>query len=129
MSPATDHMLRRARSLRRSLTVSEQRLWKWLRKRSFGGHKFRRQVPIGRYVVDFYCHELSLVIEVDGRQHGEVWMADYDSDRTRFLSSCKLHVLRLTNELLAKDSFTAEEMIAEAIRRRAEELELEPAAP
>jgi very-short-patch-repair endonuclease len=109
MSPATDHMLRRARSLRRSLTVSEQRLWKWLRKRTFGGYKFRRQVPIGRYVVDFYCHELKLVIEVDGQHHGEEWMTGYDSDRTRFLASRKLHVLRLTNELLAKDSLMAEE--------------------
>ena len=124
MSPATDHMLERARTLRRALTVSEQRLWNWLRKRSFGGYKFRRQVPVGRYVVDFYCHELRLVIEVDGHQHEQVWMSDHDGERTRFLISRGMDVVRIENEILAKDSFLVEQIITATIRRRVEELGL-----
>lgn len=119
-------MLERARTLRRALTVSEQRLWNWLRKRSFGGYKFRRQVPVGRYVVDFYCHELRLVIEVDGHQHEQVWMSDYDGERTRFLISRGMDVVRIENEILAKDSFLVEQIITATIRRRVEELGLVP---
>lgn len=67
-------MLRRdgnrlARRLRRDPTVGETRLWSWLRDRRLAGFKFRRQHPIGRYVVDFYCPQARLVVEIDGDGH------------------------------------------------------------
>ncbi|HEU4887388.1 MAG TPA: endonuclease domain-containing protein [Thermoanaerobaculia bacterium] len=98
---ATAHMRGRAKGLRRSMTVSEQRLWNWLRNRTLGGFKFRRQVPVGRYVLDFYCPALKLAIEVDGQQHETLWMAEYDGERTLYLRSQGIEVVRITNKLLA----------------------------
>ncbi len=59
----------RARNLRADLTGAERKLWYELRDRRLSGWKFRRQVPIGRWVVDFLCKERSLIVEVDGGQH------------------------------------------------------------
>jgi len=114
-------MRERAKQLRRSSTASEQRLWSWLRNRTFDGFKFRRQVPIGRYVVDFYCAALKLAIEVDGRQHEAVWMADYDGKRTDDLRALGIEIVRLTNEQLARDSMMVEEILASAIAERVAE--------
>ena len=61
----------RARALRRRSTEVEKKLWALLRDRRFAGHKFRRQVPIGRYFADFACYESRLVVELDGSQHLE----------------------------------------------------------
>jgi very-short-patch-repair endonuclease len=115
-------MRERAKQLRRTSTVSEQRLWNWFRNRSFDGFKFRRQVPIGAYVVDFYCARLRLAVEVDGQHHDTLEMSDYDSARSLFLQSRGIEVVRITNQLLACDSFMAEEVIRDAITRRADEL-------
>ncbi|MFZ2971604.1 MAG: endonuclease domain-containing protein [Ferribacterium limneticum] len=85
-----------ARANRKAPTPAENLLWqKVLRSRQFDGHKFHRQKPIGPYVVDFYCAELKLVIEVDGDSHAE--QAEYDAQRTAFLGSHGLHVLRYAN--------------------------------
>ena len=100
------------------MTVSEQRLWNWLRNRTFDGAKFRRQVPIGPYVLDFYCPALRLAIEVDGRQHQSVWLFDYDDERTVFLRSRGIETVRIANEQLAKDSRIVEDIIHDAIARR-----------
>src|SRR5687768_13220114 len=107
----SSHMRSRARDLRRSATVSEQRIWNWLRNRSFDGIKFRRQVPIGRFVIDFYCPALKLAIELDGHHHETTWMGEYDGERTVYLRSHGIEVVRITNELLARDSFMAEQVI------------------
>src|SRR5919202_396192 len=85
-----------ARTLRRQQTSSEELLWQQLRGRRLDGFKFRRQVPIGRYVVDFLCLHAKLIVEVDGRQHG--WEADYDAERTRTLEGMGFVVLRVSNE-------------------------------
>jgi very-short-patch-repair endonuclease len=111
----------RARQLRRTATVSEQRLWNWLRNRTFDRFKFRRQVAIGTYVVDFYCAQLKLAVEVDGHHHETAEMSDYDSERSLFLRSRGIEVVRITNELLARDSWTAEDVIHAAIATRAAE--------
>lgn len=118
MARASAHMRERARQLRKSLTISEQRLWNWLRNRTFGGFKFLRQVPIGPYVVDFYCAQLKLVVEVDGHHHDTAWMSESDSARSQFLSTRGIEVVRVTNELLARDSWTAEEVLQAAIEQR-----------
>ncbi|HEX8411793.1 MAG TPA: endonuclease domain-containing protein [Thermoanaerobaculia bacterium] len=116
----SSHVRNRARGLRRSATVSEQRIWNWLRNRTFRGFKFRRQVPIGHYVVDFYSPSLKLVIELDGKHHETVWMSEYENKRTAYLRSRGIEVVRITNELLARDSFMAEQVIDAAIRLRSE---------
>jgi very-short-patch-repair endonuclease len=107
-----------ARAMRKEPTRAEDRIWAWLRNRRFAGMKFRRQVPIGRYIVDFYCVELKLAIELDGSQHQAVWMVDYDSERTRYLISHGIQLLRIPNELLIRDSILVGEQISAIITER-----------
>lgn len=102
------------------MTLSERRLWNWLRNRSFGRYKFRRQVPIGPYVLDFYCPALKLSIEVDGRQHEMDWMIDYDGARTTYLKREGIEVVRIPNALLARDSWMVEDIIQAAVTRLAQ---------
>src|SRR5260370_42600723 len=59
----------RARTLRQNMTEAERRVWQILRSHQMEGYKFRRQVPIGRYIADFVCHEARLIVEIDGGQH------------------------------------------------------------
>ncbi len=90
-----------ARRLRRASTSAEDILWARLRGSRFHGAKFRRQVPIDRYVVDFCCHAARLIVEIDGVQHE--WQAAYDDGRTHTLESAGFNVLRFTNEDLRND--------------------------
>lgn len=87
--------VQRARELRRNETEVERRLWHVLRDRGIAGAKFRRQVPIGRYVADFACITNKLVIELDGGQHAENTQAD--ATRTRMLGARGFRVLRFWN--------------------------------
>ena len=89
-------MIHRARDLRESSTPPEQLLWLALRNGQIGGLKFRRQHPIGSYVVDFYCHSAHVVVEVDGMSHDDK-MAQ-DAARSKYLESQGLRVLRVTND-------------------------------
>ena len=73
-----------ARELRKNLTDAEQRLWQKLKRRQIATVKFRRQQPIGPFIVDFVCFQRRLIIEVDGGQHAA--QADYDEERTRPLN-------------------------------------------
>ncbi|WP_235610438.1 endonuclease domain-containing protein [Deinococcus aerius] len=86
----------KARILRRNQTPEEQMLWHALRNR-FLTLKFRRQQPIGHYVVDFVCYEAHLVIELDGSQHAEEAARAYDAVRTEFLEAGGFKVLRFWN--------------------------------
>lgn len=79
--------LEKARDLRLHLTDAEQRLWPSLRDRRMGGFKFRRQHPIGTYIVDFYCHQARLAIEIDGGQHNQDDQRLYDERRTAYLEA------------------------------------------
>jgi very-short-patch-repair endonuclease len=85
-----------ARALRRRQTTTEDLLWQQLRGGRCDGRKFRRQVPIAGYVVDFLCVSAKLIIEVDGQQHA--WEADYDAARSRTLEEMGFTVLRVANE-------------------------------
>jgi very-short-patch-repair endonuclease len=86
---------RRATKLRHSPTDAESRIWYFLRRGHLLGFRFRRQVPIGPYIVDFLCTEAALVVEIDGSQHADAMV--YDSRRERFLASRGLRVLRFWN--------------------------------
>jgi len=77
------------------MTDAERKLWNTLRNRQFGEYKFRRQVPIGPYVVDFVCFEEKLIIEVDGGQHAEEF--ERDAARTEWLEAEGYRVVRFWN--------------------------------
>ncbi len=99
----------RARKLRRSPTNAERMLWQHLRLRQFGQHKFRRQRPIGSYIVDFVCLEKDLIIEVDGDQHDE--RTEYDEKRTRWLESQGFTVLRFSDHEVLTEIESVREVI------------------
>ena len=88
-------MKSRARSLRRKGTDAEILLWQHLRNRRLLGYKFRRQVPIGKYIVDFLCEDPAIVIELDGGHHME--QASYDQIRNDWLQANGFRVFRFWN--------------------------------
>lgn len=91
----------KAKALRSELTHAELVLWGYL-KTSPAGFKFRRQHPAGIYIVDFYCHELKLVIEVDGGIHEKMEIKQHDENRERDLTDWGLRVVRFKNEEVEK---------------------------
>ena len=84
-----------ARNLRKRSTDAETLLWKHLRSKQLEGHKFRRQQPIGNYIVDFVCFKNKMAIEVDGGQHSE--NKDKDMERDKWLKEQGFKVLRFWN--------------------------------
>ena len=86
-----------ARKLRREQTDAERALWQRLKGKQLDGVKFRRQQPIGPYIVDFASFEKKLVIEIDGGQHSEMEIADRDEARTGFLEAEGFKVIRFWN--------------------------------
>jgi very-short-patch-repair endonuclease len=88
-------LLARARAMRHEPAPAEQLLWRFLRDRQLGGHKFRRQAPLGAFIADFYCHAVKLVVELDGDTH--VGREASDEVRTMLLSRSGYHVVRFYN--------------------------------
>ena len=109
----------RARSLRKRLTRSERTIWHWLRHRHLGGHKFRRQHPIDGYILDFYCADLKLCIEIDGGIHNYTARVIHDENRTRRLRKRGIEVLRMLNEHIAEQPDGAWSLIVAAVESRA----------
>lgn len=93
---ASKSTIEKARVLRKEMTNSEQLLWEKLRKKQFEGHHFRRQHAIDCYIVDFYCHDLKLIIEIDGAIHQ--YQKEYDTNRQKFLEELGLKVIRFSND-------------------------------
>jgi very-short-patch-repair endonuclease len=106
-----------ARELRGRMTDAETLLWKILRHRRIGNAKFRRQHPMGRYILDFYCHEKKLGIELDGGQHAE--NMDYDQRRDAWLLMQGIHVLRFWNNQVLAETEAVVEVIYWALLARA----------
>lgn len=79
------------------MTVQERKLWNIIRNRQFFGYRFRRQFPIGQYIVDFVCREKKIIIEIDGGQHNEINNIEYDKKRTVFLNAEGFKVIRFWN--------------------------------
>ena len=105
-----------ARRLRRDSTSAELRLWNRLRSRSINGHKFVRQQPLGRFVVDFLCREKRLVVEVDGGQHDE---SDRDRARDQWLREHNYRILRFWNNDVMSNMDGVLETIANALHEAA----------
>ena len=85
------------RELRRNLTPAEATLWKYLKSRQLCGMLWRRQFSVGKYVLDFYCHEKRLCIELDGQMHFTVGGDRSDLERTEYLNSKGIRVIRFEN--------------------------------
>ena len=104
----------RARELRRDMTPAERVLWGRLRNRQLEGLKFRRQHPLGRFIVDFCCAQHRLIVEVDGGVHRN--QREYDEARTQVLQAYGYRVLRFSNEAVLGDVDAVLEVIAEVAR-------------
>jgi len=103
-NPSMDTALARRRALRASSTDAEKLLWRLLRSRQFLSLKFRRQHPVGPYIVDFYCVAHCLAVELDGGQHFTDEGQAYDSRRTAYLARRGIRVLRFTNSELFENT-------------------------
>ena len=102
------------------MTLAEQRLWRYLRRKQMSNFKFRRQHPFGDYILDFVCLEAMLAIEVDGGQHNELQV--HDMERTEYLRRSGFRVLRFWNNEVLSDI----EVVASVIWRALHELDPTP---
>jgi len=91
-----------AKRMRQTSTEAETRLWWHLRAARFRGLKFKRQQPIGDYIVDFICFERKLIVEVDGSQHLDT--SERDDARTEWLESAGFRVMRFWNDDVLRDA-------------------------
>ncbi|ACG77446.1 conserved hypothetical protein [Phenylobacterium zucineum HLK1] len=108
----------RARALRRRMTPPEVRLWRVLRGKALDGLRFRRQHPIGSYVLDFYCEAAALCVEVDGQRHWLGRAQERDAERDAWLAARGIRTLRLSASLVLEDMDAALRAIAAEARRR-----------
>ena len=95
-------ILQRSRDFRHPLTPTENKIWHAVRRRQLG-FKIRRQHPIGKFIVDFYCAEACLVIEIDGDSHAPPDQAAYDAARTRWLEERGYRVIRFAAGQVEED--------------------------
>jgi very-short-patch-repair endonuclease len=93
---ATPAIFERASRLRSNMTPAEELLWNKLKGKQIVGLRFRRQHPISKYIVDFYCHAARLVIELDGKIH--LAKKESDKERTKEIEDLGLRIIRFTNE-------------------------------
>jgi very-short-patch-repair endonuclease len=110
--------IRFARKLRRAATEPERVLWGLLRGRQLDGFKFRRQHSLESFIFDFYCPVARLAIELDGGGHVEPDQAAYDAERTRYLHSAGVRVLRFWNHEVLQQPEKVLDRIAQALRDR-----------
>jgi len=111
----------RRRSLRQQEIACEKLMWEKLRNRSLLGLKFRRQYSIGSFIVDFYCPEIKLIIEIDGATHSSEKEIIYDKERQKYLESLGLKIKRYTNteikENLSDLMYDLEELCSSLLKR------------
>ncbi|SDG96591.1 Very-short-patch-repair endonuclease [Dyadobacter soli] len=105
-------LFQRAQDLRKRETEAEKVLWEKLSNKQLGV-KFRRQHPLYRFVVDFYCHELRLVVEVDGSVHDSSEQTEYDEFRTMLINQLDIKVIRFRND----EVFNELDKVLEIIRQ------------
>jgi len=95
---ASPEIFKRAKELRENMTPAENMLWSHLQKGKMMGYRFKSQHPIDKFIVDFYCHRVKIVIEIDGEVHQEEDQVERDQGRTAELEYYGLTVLRFTNQ-------------------------------
>jgi len=100
-------------SLRNNATAPEAILWRALKGKQVDGLKFRRQFGLGPYVLDFYCPEIRLCIELDGEVHKSYEQSQYDEIRTRFMASNNIKVIRFENDVVYRNIEAIKETIKE----------------
>ena len=114
---ARPNTTKNARKLRRQMPLPEVILWQWLRKRP-NGLKFRRQHPTGHYVLDFFCSDARLAIEVDGEAHTLGSRPQRDAVRDNWLAASGIHSLRIpASEVLKDADAVLRHIVAEALAR------------
>jgi very-short-patch-repair endonuclease len=106
-----------ARALRADSTPAEREVWRWLRNRYLHGYKFRRQHPVGRFILDFYCPQLKLSIELDGRRHNTEAGAARDEARSRELARLGVTVLRFWNDDVRQQPTACWYVIVETVEK------------
>jgi very-short-patch-repair endonuclease len=104
-----------AKTQRREMTRAEKDLWRELRAERFKARKFRRQVPVGKYVADFLCYDARLIVELDGEPHLGRARRGRDAERDRWLAAEGFRVIRITNDEMLGSPLTALQKIAEAL--------------
>ena len=107
-----------ARRLRAEASEAERKLWSHLRRKQMALLRFRRQHPLGPYIVDFYCPAAKLVIELDGAQHGEDKAIAYDIARTEWLEARGFHVMRIWNHEFFENTDEVLERIWRSLKDR-----------
>jgi very-short-patch-repair endonuclease len=115
-SPATTRLIR---NLRKRESWGERLMWSWLRNRRFAQYKFRRQHPIGPYILDFFCREAQLNIEVDGFQHGSPSHREEDAARDEYLKARGIKVLRFWSSHLRREREAICNTIWQTLQERA----------
>ena len=108
-----------ARKLRKADTWAERLIWSWLRDHRFSAYKFRRQHPLGAHILDFYCGEAKLNIELDGSQHGHPEHLQADAERDAWLAEHGIKVLRFWNARLRREKEVVRDAIWQALQERA----------
>ncbi len=111
MSQGQKEIQKRAKDLRSNQTGAEGLLWMHLRNRQLNNLKFRRQHPIGNYIVDFYCAEVGVIVEIDGGTHLD--RVEYDQNRTEWLERQGLRVIRFGNQDVCENPAEVLTLIAE----------------
>ena len=115
---ASPEIKERAKALRKRMTTYEKILWQVLRKNRLRYFYFRRQHPISRFIVDFYCHDLRLVIEIDGGYHASAEQQENDSNRTAEMENFGLKILRFTNKEVIENIRKVAREIEDEVRKR-----------
>ncbi len=105
--------------LRNNATKTERILWSKLKEKQLLGKKFRRQHGIGPFIVDFYCHECKLAIEIDGSVHWTEAAKEYDRNREEYIKQYGVHFLRFTNSDIVENLEMVLTTIAEEIKTTA----------
>jgi len=108
-----------ARNLRQRESWGERLMWAWLRDRRFTGYKFRRQHPLGPYILDFFCNGAKLDVEVDGFQHGSPEKQVNDVTRDAFLENRGIKVLRFWSSHLRQNKQVIRDKIWQTLQERA----------
>ncbi len=109
--------LRLAGELRRTMTKSEKLLWQQLRNRQVDGLRFRRQHPVNEFIVDFFCYEAMLAVEIDGSVHDDSVQSERDIGRTHIINEFGIELIRFTNKEIENNI----DRVVEKIKTKAKE--------